>query len=140
MQYFRNLRSQVIAGLTEAIDDFAEVCFVDPQDFRHSVLAETAGVDPQLQIWIEITMNWHCWYPLLLSIRQSLCQSPQSSVFQHFVALRGRESLLKPSDLSSMFPKRRKVSEKLIGFCAWGPDVQKSNPKRTYERSRKLRS
>lgn len=60
MQYFCNLRSQVIAGFTKAIDNLAEVRFVNAQDLRHSVLAQAAGVDPQLQVWIDVTMNWHC--------------------------------------------------------------------------------
>ena len=60
MQNLCNLRSQAIAGFTEAVDDLTEVRLVNSQDLRHSVLAQAAGVDPQLQVWIDVTMNWHC--------------------------------------------------------------------------------
>jgi hypothetical protein len=36
------------------------VCFIYAQHLCHSVLAKAAGIDPQLQIRIDITLNWHC--------------------------------------------------------------------------------
>ena len=59
VQYFCNLRSQVITGLTEAIDDLAEVCFVNSQDLRHAILAKATRVDFQFQIRIDIALNCH---------------------------------------------------------------------------------
>jgi hypothetical protein len=49
----------MIAGFAKAIDDFAQVRFVDSENLRHSVLAEAARVDFQLQIRINVTLNCH---------------------------------------------------------------------------------
>jgi hypothetical protein len=63
VQYFCNLRPQLIAGFTEAIDDLAQMRFVNSQHLRHSVLTKAAGIDPQLQIRVDVALNWHCILP-----------------------------------------------------------------------------
>lgn len=83
VQDLRNLRSQVIAGLAKAINDFAEVCFIYAQHLRHSVLAQAAGVDPQLKIRINITLNWHCM------VTQSMfCIGTRQEVLEPLLSLR----------------------------------------------------
>ena len=59
MKNLCNLGPQIIVGFTEAIDDLAQVRFVNAKHFGHSVLAEAAGIDSQLQIRINVTMNCH---------------------------------------------------------------------------------
>ena len=60
LQYFGDLRFELLTGLTKTVDYLAEMCLINSQHLCHSVLAQATGVDPQLQVWIDVTMNWHC--------------------------------------------------------------------------------
>lgn len=66
MQDLCNPRPQVIAGFTEAIYDLAEVSFVNSEHLGHSVLTKTGGINPQLQIRIDVTLNCHGIRPNVL--------------------------------------------------------------------------
>lgn len=59
MQNICNLRPQLIARFAETIDDFAEMSFVNPEHLRHSVLTEPTGINSQLQIRVDVALNWH---------------------------------------------------------------------------------
>lgn len=65
MQNFRQRFPDVSARFAVTVDDSAEVGFVNTQHLRQPVLTHPDGVDSQLQVWIDISINCHCLLPIV---------------------------------------------------------------------------
>lgn len=59
VQNLCNLRPKVMIGFAESVNDFAEVGFINAQHLRQAVLSNPAGEHPQLEIWVDVAINWH---------------------------------------------------------------------------------
>lgn len=62
MQNLGDPLTQIFTWLAKAIDDLAQMGFINTQHFSHPVLAKAACINSQLQIWVNIAMNGHSIY------------------------------------------------------------------------------
>jgi hypothetical protein len=66
MEDFCDLRTQIWIGLTKSVNNLAQMGFVDSDHLGKAVLPDAARIHAQLQIWVDIAINWHLFYPTSL--------------------------------------------------------------------------
>jgi len=148
MQYLGDPRPQFVAWLAKAVNNLAEMRFVNSEHFCHSVLTKPAGVDPQLQIRIDITMNCH-WkmtqsfvFALVPNARQNgtssgSCANTVPKLLNHvsptFCCTWRQDNRILPTYLLPLFPKSRKGTES----CSCASLLLKSPTERTLRLSRR---
>jgi hypothetical protein len=69
IENFRDRLSEISTWLTKPIDDLAQIGLVDANHFGQTILAYTGGVNPQLEIRINVSVQGHGVVPLTFSRR-----------------------------------------------------------------------
>ena len=117
LENFCEVRADVASRFPEPVHDSAEGGFVYPQHSCQAVLADAGRVHSQLEIWIDISVQAHCFALdflsalCVLSVQENFCASllairapnEQTLIWQHIVAFCALGSSRKISILPKIF-------------------------------------
>jgi hypothetical protein len=59
MEDFCDLRAQIWIRLAKSVNNLAQMGFVDSDHLGKAVLPDAARIHAQLQIWVDVTIDWH---------------------------------------------------------------------------------